>query len=131
MSAAQGFVGVGGVTLVTLNLIRDGKTRGQIMAGLTGKSVDARGHSAGTNSEQYIDAGKAMGKVALELVFVGALTFAAGLSRAWGTALAAVVVGLALLYAMNPPAGSKLQQTIAEQSGAAGAGVGARLGTRK
>lgn len=106
MSAQQQIVAVGGVSLVAINLVRDKSTRDELLHGLSG----AHAGGGGANYDDYRKTGRALGKIALQLLFVGGLTFAAGLSRAWGAAMAAVVIGLAILYAVNSPAGPAQRQ---------------------
>lgn len=105
MTGAQTLVGAGGVGLVAANFWFGGSHQ-TVSAGLFGSGDPGAAHSA------LLGLGG-------EMLLVVVLTVLAGLSDAWGTAMAVVVVGLAILWAINHYAGSGSSTSGATKQGGA------------
>lgn len=87
MTGSQTLVGAGGVGLVFANFWFGGD-RPQVSASLFGSGDPGTAHTA-------------LVKLGGEMLLVVVLTVLAGLSDQWGSAMAVVIVGLAILWAIN------------------------------
>jgi uncharacterized membrane protein YuzA (DUF378 family) len=87
MTGSQTLVGAGGVALVAANFWF-GPSKKTVSAGLFGNGDPATAH-------------KGLAGMAGQMVFVIVATILAGLSDTWATVMTLVIVGLAILWAIN------------------------------
>lgn len=89
MTGSQTLVGAGGVGLVFANFwLGGGNQRSTVSAGLFGSGDPGAAHTA-------------LLSLGGEMLLVVILTVLAGVSDAWGAAMAVVIVGLAIIWAIN------------------------------
>lgn len=104
MTGSQTLVGAGGVGLVVANFWF-GSDRQGVSAGLFGSGDPGTAHTA-------------LVKLGGEMLLVVILTVLAGLSDQWGAAMAVVIVGLAILWAINHYSSSSSSSKTATPGGA-------------
>ena len=107
MTGAQTLVGAGGVGLVFANFwLGGGNQRSTVSAGLFGSGDPGAAHSA-------------LLSLGGEMLLVVVLTVLAGVSDAWGSAMAVVIVGLAIIWAINHYGASSTSSTSKTSGGIA------------